>query len=468
MSSRSQVSKIPDKQIGPISCLAPESDRGDSGSHDSANSVADVADEADPDCSPPRHTFPPHITPCSPETFHYYRDVFGPRVELVDGLLINLNEMVDDEHVRIAKLFSFFFQLCYCYTDHKLVSYNETDLNIVSVRKAVKRIDRQIQQAENDALKDTSPPQSNVSPSIPGTRAPSSHQKQRRSALCPESFEIGASSSSSHGSPYRNEKNATIRVPDVTAANYREALDRDTRGPSCRPTFDEDYIPRVVVEVTSPSTREVDLIHKWAEFCRTGVDHYIVVDRHKEHIIWGALDNKHCPLAKQCATGDPEFDREPQPRRGAKPSTSISLPRYYRTVFRKDTKFRFPLFNQLHHHVPDNVDWFNVSYILKPEQSEELRRQVRAFEKAKAEEERARLQEKQKQMKEKAEEERRLREREREKRKRQEARAKQYREVLKEKGFPVTPSPPHEGESGSSERSPTKSPVQQRRRKHSS
>lgn len=49
---------------------------------------------------------------------------------------------------------------------------------------------------------------------------------------------------------------------------------------------DEGTRPRLVVEITSPSTRHVDLVEKFGDYEEAEVDTYVIVDKYRRHGMW--------------------------------------------------------------------------------------------------------------------------------------------------------------------------------------
>ena len=146
--------------------------------------------------------------------------------------------------------------------------------------------------------------------------APSEHASSRSNTT---------STSSTPGSD-----SCTIRRPDIAVFEPGRAPNRGDLSPrSKKITFPRNYPPLLAVELTSPSTRNVDLHSKWDESEEAGVLCYAIVDRAAKKdpsVIVGILTNG----------------------------------KYTKSVFRGDDVVRGSLFDQL---------GFSAQYLLDPPRS---------------------------------------------------------------------------------------------------
>ena len=145
--------------------------------------------------------------------------------------------------------------------------------------------------------------------------APSEHASNRSNST----------STSASGSDY-----CTIRRPDIAVFEPGRAPNRGDLSPrSKKITFPRNYPPLLAVELTSPSTRNVDLHSKWDEYEEAGVLCYAIIDRAAKKdssVIVGILTNG----------------------------------KYTKSVFRGDDVVRGSLFDQL---------GFSAQYLLDPPRS---------------------------------------------------------------------------------------------------
>ena len=114
-----------------------------------------------------------------------------------------------------------------------------------------------------------------------------------------------------------------------------------------------------LVEITSDSTRDVDLYTKWTAYARSGIPLYIILDRgtatYPRQVIVGSLTK--FSDAKKSSHGDPDESRNA--RRAAKStsaSSSSSAQTYYKKVYKPDDIVDCPYYSTLNKTAKELLD----------------------------------------------------------------------------------------------------------------
>ncbi|CDF41193.1 unnamed protein product [Chondrus crispus] len=128
-----------------------------------------------------------------------------------------------------------------------------------------------------------------------------------------EVFDDSGSPTSSPGGSSSSGKSDTVREPDVSIGKYRDdrAMESTAGEQSKTIRFGKNVDPPVLVfEVTSPSTRNIDLDSKWRAYRRANIEEYVIVDRggvggKDACVIVGKLHGRSDKDGDRQASGDP-------------------------------------------------------------------------------------------------------------------------------------------------------------------
>ena len=81
-------------------------------------------------------------------------------------------------------------------------------------------------------------------------------------------------------------QSSSVRIPDVIVSTYISPQGTANASPrSQKVLFHEENKPRMVIEITSPSNRLTDMTVKSKEYCRTGIETYVISDRDTDCVI---------------------------------------------------------------------------------------------------------------------------------------------------------------------------------------
>ncbi|CDF41194.1 unnamed protein product [Chondrus crispus] len=230
-----------------------------------------------------------HLTPC---TFTRYAELpQGDRekYDLVDGLLVFSPRMGDNLHERIVSYIISKAQVLHATKKAYITIYGRGKVYIPSRRRALE-------------------------------------------AQFGEVFDDSGSPTSSPGGSSSSGKSDTVREPDVSIGKYRDdrAMESTAGEQSKTIRFGKNVDPPVLVfEVTSPSTRNIDLDDKWRAYRRANIEEYVIVDRggvggKDACVIVGKLHGRSDKDGDRQASGDPTITTR----------ASGSSPMYHRKIYR--------------------------------------------------------------------------------------------------------------------------------------
>ena len=168
-----------------------------------------------------------------------------------------------------------------------------------------------------------------------------------------------------------------LRHPDYVITSTRRDSTGSTGPKDSKIEWPYPYHDKLktVVEITSDSTRSVDLHTKWAAYARSNVPLYVILDRGTatfgKKVIVGSLKQFSKDL-KRMAHGDPD----PSKRRKPMPNDEDAI--YYRKVYNSHEKVDCPYFNKLDMTVKQLLDEDHMRKLSKESHHEQTRQKERA------------------------------------------------------------------------------------------
>ena len=260
-----------------------------------------------------------HLVPCSWEEFLLLEQPVSGYYDYVDGLVTHQPNMGDAGHCTVGHSHATTLEC----SDRALYIYMTPSVQVLSEKRSEW--------------------------TIAGDRSPDSRNR-------------GSSSTSTE--PAR--QSFGLRHPDFAITKARrdsDSSDSSVEDPIIKRKV-KFYLPYksdllALVEITSDSTRDVDLYTKWTAYARSGIPWYIILDRgtatYPRQVIVGSLTK--FSDAKKSTHGDPDESRNARRAARSTSGSSSSLAQtYYKKVYKPDDIVDCPYYSTLNKTAKELLD----------------------------------------------------------------------------------------------------------------